>query len=109
MREEGTSRPQYRGDPLVLRCSGACAGADLIIQAGIATSFVLAANTLLRPIVNQINRLPLDVQSAEVTNTVYVVTSGAHHERGAWPFWKTCEELHYLHQSPGGLLLRKRG
>jgi putative Mg2+ transporter-C (MgtC) family protein len=34
---------------------------------------VLAANTLLRPIVNNINRQPLDVVSAEVTNIVYVI------------------------------------
>ena len=37
------------------------------------TVFVLAANTLLRPIVQAINSEPLDVASVEVTNTVYVI------------------------------------
>src|SRR5690606_3254032 len=37
------------------------------------TAFVLAANTLLRPIVNAINRQPLDVDSVEVTNIVHVI------------------------------------
>lgn len=35
--------------------------------------FVLAANTLLRPIVSAINRQPLDLAPVEVTNTVYVI------------------------------------
>jgi putative Mg2+ transporter-C (MgtC) family protein len=53
---------------------GACAGADLILEAGLATIFILAANTLLRPIVSIINRQPLDTQSVEVTNSVYIIT-----------------------------------
>ena len=52
---------------------GASAGADLILEAVSGTVFVLAANTLLRPIVNMINREPLDVASVEVTNTVYII------------------------------------
>jgi putative Mg2+ transporter-C (MgtC) family protein len=46
---------------------GACAGADLIVQAAAATIFVLAANTLLRPLVNTINRAPFDESSSEAT------------------------------------------
>lgn len=57
---------------------GACAGADLLLEAMLATGFVLAANTLLRPIVHAINREPLDTASVEMTNTVYVI---AHRER----------------------------
>ncbi|WP_447984685.1 MgtC/SapB family protein [Nitrospira sp. Nam74] len=56
---------------------GACAGADLILEAAAGTGFVLAANTFLRPIVHAINREPLDT-SVEVTNVVYVI---AHYER----------------------------
>lgn len=56
---------------------GAAAGADLILEATLATVFVLSANTLLRPIVNAINRKPLDVVSAEVTNIVYVIAERA--------------------------------
>jgi len=57
---------------------GACAGAHLIPEAVLATVFVLSANTLLRPIVNSINRKPLDVESVEVTNTVYVIAEQVH-------------------------------
>ncbi|WP_407935282.1 hypothetical protein [Alkalimonas mucilaginosa] len=34
---------------------------------------MLAANTLLRPIVNQINRQPIDVESTEVTYILHVI------------------------------------
>ena len=46
---------------------GSCAGADMIAQAGALTLFVLAGNTLLRPLVNAINRTPLDEKSSEAT------------------------------------------
>ncbi|HEX4368056.1 MAG TPA: MgtC/SapB family protein [Rhodopila sp.] len=46
---------------------GSCAGADMIAQAAALTMFVLAGNTLLRPLVNAINRAPLDEQSSEAT------------------------------------------
>lgn len=49
---------------------GACAGADLIAQAAALTVFVLAGNTLLRPLVNAINRRPLDERSSEATYEV---------------------------------------
>ena len=52
---------------------GACAGADLLAEAIVATVFVLAANTLLRPVVNQINRQPLEERFSEATYTVTVV------------------------------------
>lgn len=44
---------------------GSCAGADLVAQAVALTAFVLAANTLLRPLVNAINRAPFDERSSE--------------------------------------------
>ncbi len=46
---------------------GACAGSDLIAQAVAVTAFVLAGNTLLRPLVNAIDRIPLRAESAEAT------------------------------------------
>ncbi len=46
---------------------GSCAGADMIAQAAALTAFVLAGNTLLRPLVNAINRSPLDAQASEAT------------------------------------------
>lgn len=46
---------------------GCCAGADMLAQAVALTAFVLAGNTLLRPLVNAINRSPLDAQASEAT------------------------------------------
>lgn len=52
---------------------GACAGADLIGEALIAALFVLASNTLLRPVVNRINRHPIDEELTEATYAVFIV------------------------------------
>ena len=52
---------------------GACAGADLIGEALVASLFVLASNTLLRPVVNRINRRPVNEESREATYRVYVI------------------------------------
>ena len=46
---------------------GCCAGADMLAQAVALTAFVLAGNTLLRPLVNAINRSPLDERASEAT------------------------------------------
>lgn len=46
---------------------GSCAGADMVVQAAALTVFVIAGNTLLRPLVNAINRIPLNEQSSEAT------------------------------------------
>ncbi|WP_028601396.1 MgtC/SapB family protein [Ottowia thiooxydans] len=75
MREDGNVRGLNTA--ATIWCSaavGACAGSDLIIEAVLGTAFVLAANTLLRPIVNRINRQPLDTEAVEVTNTVHVIS-----------------------------------
>jgi len=78
MREEGNVRGLNTAATLWGSAAvGAAAGADLILEAALATVFVLAANTLLRPIVNTMNRQPLNVESAEVTNTVYVIAERA--------------------------------
>lgn len=55
---------------------GCCAGADMIAQAATLTVFVLAGNTLLRPLVNAINRSPLDERKSEGT-CEFVVTVDA--------------------------------
>ena len=54
---------------------GACAGADLISEATLVALFVLAGNTLLRPVVNAINRQPIDDEKSEVTYTVCVISN----------------------------------
>jgi len=53
---------------------GACAGADMIAEAALVAAFVIFGNTLLRPLVNAINRIPLDEQALEATYEVVVTT-----------------------------------
>ncbi len=55
---------------------GACAGADLAFEAIALTGFVLAGNTLLRPLVNAINRAPLDQAATEAIYEVRMTTNG---------------------------------
>lgn len=52
---------------------GACAGAGLLGEAGLAALFVLASNTLLRPVVNRINRSPFREETSEATYMVFVI------------------------------------
>lgn len=47
----------------------------MILEAQLGCMFVLFANTFLRPIVNMINRQPLDVKASEVTTTFYIIAS----------------------------------
>ena len=54
---------------------GACAGADLAFEAVALTLFVLAGNTLLRPLVNAINRAPLDQAATEAIYEVRMTTT----------------------------------
>ncbi|MGY8668562.1 MgtC/SapB family protein [Bradyrhizobium sp. UFLA05-109] len=46
---------------------GSCAGADMVVQAVALTVFIIAGNTLLRPLVNAINRIPLNEKASEAT------------------------------------------
>jgi putative Mg2+ transporter-C (MgtC) family protein len=55
---------------------GAFSGADLLAEAALLTVFILAGNTFLRPLVNFINRIPIDEQATEATYEVRV-TAGA--------------------------------
>lgn len=74
MREEGNIRGINTAATLWGSAAvGVAAGTGMLVEAVLGTLFVLSANTLLRPIVNTINRQPLDVESVEVTNTVYVI------------------------------------
>jgi putative Mg2+ transporter-C (MgtC) family protein len=57
---------------------GACAGADLAFEAVALTAFVLAGNTLLRPLVNAINRSPIDTGTTEAIYEVRITTSADH-------------------------------
>ncbi len=53
---------------------GACAGGDMVAQAVVLTGFVLMTNTLLRPLVNAINRLPIDEAASEAVYEVRLTT-----------------------------------
>ena len=54
---------------------GACAGADMVAQSAALTLFVLAGNTLLRPLVNAIDRIPLHEESSEANYEIIVTTN----------------------------------
>jgi putative Mg2+ transporter-C (MgtC) family protein len=54
---------------------GAAAGAGLIAEAALLTLFVIAGNTLLRPLVNRINRIPLDEEAGEAVYEVRLSTT----------------------------------
>jgi putative Mg2+ transporter-C (MgtC) family protein len=59
---------------------GACSGADLPFEAVALTIFVLAGNTLLRPVVNAINRAPISERAMEAIYEVRVTTDAEHRE-----------------------------
>jgi putative Mg2+ transporter-C (MgtC) family protein len=61
---------------------GACAGADLAFEAIALTGFVLAGNTLLRPLVNAINRTPINQGTTEAIYEVRITTSVDHLDDG---------------------------
>ena len=54
---------------------GAFCGADLLAEAAQLTVFVLAGNTLLRPLVNRINRLPFNERTSEARYQVHLTVS----------------------------------
>lgn len=78
MREEGNVRGLNTAATLWGSAAvGACAGADLLIEAILGTAFVLAANTLLRPVANRINQQPLTSPDIEVAHAIYIITPRA--------------------------------
>lgn len=78
MREEGSVRGINTAATLWSSAAiGTCAGADLIFEAIMATGFVLAANTLLRPLVNTINRIPIDTERNELTHVIHILAKSS--------------------------------
>ncbi len=57
---------------------GALSGVGLAAEAAVLTLAVLAGNTLLRPLVNAINRAPVHGPHAEATQELWAVTSPEH-------------------------------
>ncbi|WP_029076336.1 MgtC/SapB family protein [Kaistia adipata] len=74
---------------------GACAGADMIAHAALVTVFVIAGNTLLRPLVNAINRIPLDEEASEATYEVTVTAQEAELPRLRTVVADLLEKAHY--------------
>jgi len=56
---------------------GACAGAGLLMEAALAALFVLAGNTLLRPLVTVINRRPFGFEYGEAEYFVHLIACQA--------------------------------
>jgi len=54
---------------------GAAAGSGMIAEAILITAFVIAGNTLLRPLVNRINRIPLDETASEGSYEIRVTAT----------------------------------
>lgn len=51
---------------------GAIAGSDMLAEATLLAGLVIVANTLLRPVVDAINRIPLEGRSLEATYSVTI-------------------------------------
>ncbi|MBX3218950.1 MAG: MgtC/SapB family protein [Labilithrix sp.] len=93
MREQGNVRGLNTAATLWGSAAvGACAGSDLILEAILGTGFVLAANTLLRPVADRINRQPMDVANVEITNTVTVIATRAHRKEALGALEELLEE-----------------
>jgi len=56
---------------------GSCAGTDMAAEAATLAMFVVAGNTLLRPVVNAINRIPLSGGVLEASYSVVITTDPA--------------------------------
>ena len=56
---------------------GACTGVEMVAEAALLTFFVIAGNTLLRSLVNAINRIPFNERALEATYEVRLATDPA--------------------------------
>lgn len=74
---------------------GCCAGGDLVAQAVALTVFVIAGNTLLRPLVNAINRIPFDERTSEATYSVRLTADGGAADRLREHIEKRLEQADY--------------
>ncbi len=87
---------------------GAFSGGGLFVEAVALTLFVLAGNTLLRPLVNYINRRPIDEKNSEALYTVHVVTSHENVANARDLLFTQLEAANYPIRETE-TLLRKRG
>lgn len=95
MREEGNVRGINTAATLWGSAAVGCAaGAGLLAEAVLGMLFVLAGNTLLRPVVNRIDRQPIDTEAVEVTYTFYLVTRQAQRKQALVILEQQFEEAH---------------
>ncbi|QCI68461.1 MgtC/SapB family protein [Phreatobacter stygius] len=74
---------------------GAFAGADLIAEAVLLAAMVLAGNTLLRPLVNAINRSPIDATQTEATYEVRVTVPAERQDQARELIAELLDKAHY--------------
>ena len=74
---------------------GAASGAGLVVESALLTAFVVAGNTLLRPLVNRINRIPLDEQAGEATYEVRLSVSPGEADEARESLIEFLEGAHY--------------
>ena len=75
---------------------GAAAGAGLIAESGLLTLFVIAGNTLLRPLVNRINRIPIDEEAGEAAYEVRLSANPRAADEAREALIEALERAHYL-------------
>ena len=74
---------------------GAGAGAGLVVESAMLTGFVIAGNTLLRPLVNRINRIPIDEEAGEATYEVRLSVTAAEADDAREALIEALEAAHY--------------
>ena len=74
---------------------GAFAGAGLLAESAVVTAFVLAGNTLLRPLVDNINRRPIDPEETEAVYRLHVVCGPADVAGARDLLYEELERFHY--------------
>ncbi len=74
---------------------GAAAGAALLVEATALTALVIAGNTLLRPLVNAINRIPLDEAASEATYEVRLTATPERAAEAREALIEALESAHY--------------
>ena len=96
MREEGNIRGLNTAATLWGSAAiGTAAGSDLILEAILGTLFILLANTLLRPVVNTINKRPIDMNKSEVTATINIIAEKTYQKLIMSTLFKLLNEIKY--------------
>src|SRR5208337_2960921 len=67
----------------------------LVIESALLTGFVIAGNTLLRPLVNRINRIPIDEEAGEATYEVRLSVSASQADDAREALIEALETAHY--------------